>query len=969
VSAEAISFLRMAAVADKDTWFSIHHTVSFADGRPTIIPGNGHQRIRTAIEDAMYWAKRGREVYLAQGLFREAGPHKPGLPYPSAIRQTPNLAACKNLYMDIDVKPGAYATTKDALIALKEFVAQSKLPNPTIIVGSGTGGLHVYWTINVAFDVDEFRRMAAQLVAAGTQHGLMFDQQCTNDATRLLRIPGTWNFKGGPGTDGRPVKLLYCAKEDIDIDVMRAALSQFKIVHQRAKANPESNLNDDLTARTYPPIHLDDVAQDCPFIKHTLETGGEGYSEPIWKHTISLACHTDDPEGDAHRLSSGHDDYTIEGTDAKLGRAQQDRALRGIGPPLCATLLHDGVAQCPTCPHRDLGTTPLSLPLRRVNGHTHANFTTNKNPNSIDLPPEYYRGVDDLIYFNGVADDGSPKVTLVFEYQIIPSSGAMEAGSSYKFMFDTVQGEKQVNKKFDCAATSNNVAFAQAMHAQGLPLTMDPKNPRLFMANYLKQLQKSKDTLISVPAFGWSQDHKGNLGFAYAGKFISSEGEFKATKPGEGVENYRVAGDDTIWTGLMNIILTTERPDLAVMVATTFGAPLVGMTGEHGFLMGLWSTESGIGKTTSLVSGEAVWSKPIVGGLNDTVNYTFAKCATLRHLPIYIDEIKGEKQTKAMVELVFQLTGGREKGRSGRGGEMRVVREFETLCAYASNGSLVEAVREHHQGTDASWLRMFEMQAIVKPNDNINFTSEVQQRLTQLRLNFGGIGAKYAKYLGENQEKIAKALLLFQSKLAREIGADPQVERFWIAAMSTTMMGAYLANALKLCSFPLNEMKAYLVGEYHRMKQEMALNPNDLAADTALVNALGVFLTEKLPRNTVILDKTWTARTRPPKDYAKVLNDKTDSAWGPVEVQISGDPLVLKISDTALGQWCGRTKIPKAALVEQIKRKLNARISSAIIGSGSHRAGATQNVWVINATGTLLEDKLEHAIQYKLLPP
>ena len=232
------------------------------------------------------------------------------------------------------------------------------------------------------------------------------------------------------------------------------------------------------------------------------------------------------------------------------------------------------------------------------------------------------------------------------------------------------------------------------------------------------------------------------------------------------------------------------------MVATTFAAPLVGMSGENGFLIGLRSTQSGIGKSTSLIAAQAVWAKPIVGGLNDTTNYTFAKCATLRHLPIYYDEIKGEKQTKAMVELVFQLTGGHEKGRSGRGGEMRIVREFETMCAYASNSSIKwEAVREH-QGTDASWLRMFEMQAIIKPNESANFASEVRERLTQLRLNFGGPGMCYAEFLGKNQAKIAKALVLYQSSLAKEIGADPQVERFWIAAISTTMLGAYLANTL-----------------------------------------------------------------------------------------------------------------------------------------------------------------------------
>ena len=236
------------------------------------------------------------------------------------------------------------------------------------------------------------------------------------------------------------------------------------------------------------------------------------------------------------------------------------------------------------------------------------------------------------------------------------------------------------------------------------------------MGHYLKLLQSKKESLITVPAFGWSQDHNNELGFAYAGRFFSPAGDFKATKPSEGTVDYRVAGDESIWSGLMNIILTPDRPDIAVMVARS-GAPLVGMSGENGFLIGLWSTQSGVGKSTSLVSAQAVWSKPIVGGLNHTVNYTFAKCATLGHLPIYYDEIKGDKQTKAMVELYSSLPGD-EKGRSGRSGEMRIVREFETMCAYASNSSIVEAVREHHQGTDASWLRMFEMQAIIKPNES-----------------------------------------------------------------------------------------------------------------------------------------------------------------------------------------------------------------------------------------------------------
>ena len=81
MSAEGIKLLRQAAVADKDTWFSIHHRVTFTDGRLPIFPGNAHQKIRTAIDDAAYWAQRGNDVYLAQGMFRNSGAHRPGMPY------------------------------------------------------------------------------------------------------------------------------------------------------------------------------------------------------------------------------------------------------------------------------------------------------------------------------------------------------------------------------------------------------------------------------------------------------------------------------------------------------------------------------------------------------------------------------------------------------------------------------------------------------------------------------------------------------------------------------------------------------------------------------------------------------------------------------------------------------------------------------------------------------------------------
>jgi hypothetical protein len=430
-------------------------------------------------------------------------------------------------------------------------------------------------------------------------------------------------------------------------------------------------------------------------------------------------------------------------------------------------------------------------------------------------------------------------------------------------------------------------------------------------------------------------------------------------------------GDEQVWMDLTKLIVTPDRPDLACMIASSFAAPLVGMTGENGLLMGVTSAASGIGKSTALTAGQTVWSSPGgVGGLSDTVNFTFAKCAELRHLPVFYDEIKGEQQLKDMTKIAFQLTRGQEKGRSDRSGKMRKVNEFKTLCGYAANGSIVDGVREEDKGTDASWLRIFEMQGIRIPEASPDFASTVGNLLTGLEYNHGGVGKRYAALLGKNHTLIAKDLALYKAQIAQELSASPKVERFWVAAIATTLVGAHLANTLGIIAFPMDEMKKFMFSEFHRMKDAMAEDPSDLTKESALMNTIGAFLNEKQPRNMVILDRTWPHATRPPKGYATILNERPNDNWGKLEVQISGDPLSMKISDIALGEWCAKGKRPKNVLVDQMRQVLGAKLSSAMIGSGSRKGTARENVWVINAApGTAIADYLEFTINHKFLPP
>jgi hypothetical protein len=382
-------YFGMVAPVSAETWISVHHRVWSDDLKKYVFPGNAHQTITTAITDAEYWASKGRCVYLSQGMYRNAGPsmYTDGTPrrHPKADRNYTNLVACKNLYLDVDVKEdGGYGSQQEAFAAVEGFLKWSELPKPSVVVGSGNGGFHLYWTLDTEVESTEFKNMAGRLIAAAVEFGLLFDKECTIDSTRLLRPPGTWNFKYATADESgqwlvppTPVVLHWCDDgQHIDVTVMQKALAQWKPVAVNpvgkggAKANgiepgavdahglPLDEMNEPTGWRDgkkeYAPSDIDEVAKHCPFIHDTLETGGKGYHEPLWKLSMALAARCKEPEATAHRLSRGHDEYNEAATLDKLAQNH------GSGPPYC-TAVAVSATQCATCQYRDLGKTPLGV--------------------------------------------------------------------------------------------------------------------------------------------------------------------------------------------------------------------------------------------------------------------------------------------------------------------------------------------------------------------------------------------------------------------------------------------------------------------------------------------------------------------------------------------------------------------------------------------------------------------------------
>jgi Domain of unknown function (DUF927) len=940
---DMLSYFQRVVALTPDTYFSVHN---LAPGGG--MPGWACQSYPRAIQFVRNMGNQ-YDVYLAMGAQNTCEYNG------AAIRKTENTVAARCLYMDIDVKEGAYTSTAEAAKACNKFIYKARLPTPTVIVKSGTGGFHIYWTLSELIEPSEFKKLTRQLSSAAQEAGLLFDRACTTDITRLLRVPETLNFKTDPPS---PVELVHAGYE-VDINVMRDVLSHFNFVVVPTLKSKKTTVNSYLGfgPKQFHHPTIDKVAEFCPFIKETLEQGGTNLSgEPQWHDMLAIACHCVDPSPTAHRLCEKNEYYDHGDTEKKLLVAQNARQQNSdLGPPKCVTLQGNGAAQCATCPHLTLNTSPVSIPFKQLNGHPLLGS---------DLPENYFRNKVGHICRGEVMNEGDePEEVVIFPYQIIPDSGYLEGGGdSYKLTFTIDESESFIQKTFSANAFASDTIFHGAFLTEGIPIKTSVPKARRFFVNYIELLRSHKTTMIKVPPLGWTMQNN-VMGFAYNGEFVTPKGKFPCRSPGEGVADYKVTGtDEQVWRDMAKMVLTPDRPDLMVLAASAFSAPLVKMSGQNGYLLGAWSPASGVGKTTALKLAQSVWALPKLGGYSDTVNFTFAKCSNVQDLPVIFDEVKGEQQTANFVELIFELTSGHEKGRADRKGEMRKQRTWNTVIPYATNTSMVEEAAERTQGTHASVYRMFEFQALNLPNANL--TTTMAKLTTQLEYNYGHIGKRYANYLGENYEKLRNGVLDYQGKLEQKLQAQ-NAERYWVAAIATTLCGAALAESLGLAPFNVPVMREFMLQEFYRMRNGQRVSSSDYTNPSSVYDELGYLMNEK-SRHIIITDRVWSIPGRPTKDYAKVLNDRV--IWDEIGLQISGDPLTLRIRDTFLTKWCKEHKKPKTALITALERSAGASKHMARLASGTGRAQNNEWLWIIPITGTPLEDRCEYAIQHRLLP-
>ena len=869
------------------------------------------------------------DVYVALGTQRMADSatfSNDG--HPKAMRTLNNIVSLNSIWLDLDVKAGAYATTDDAFEALDDFVTTAGLPPTTMEVLSGSGGVHAYWCTGAPMPVAEWIPLATALRDAALGYGLKFDPQVTMNAAGVLRVPGTLNYKSDPPgvvslmTDTSFTRYAYAdLRQALPMTAAQVPASAMLTGTGGRVSSMAQNFIDNTPEA--PPVSLDQVAEVCPTIDDILSRGGNGDVEPLWNMAMLLASFTDDPVKSAHRLSSGDPRYVAADTDKKLMEKINARANnQAIGWPQCSQFSPLS-AKCGSCSLLMFNKSPLNHVKRPAPAAAAQLLPTAGDPL---LPNGYWRDVNKHVITTISDKAGNPHQVDVLGYPILDAGIDPDSGD---LVVRTIIGGSEAWGSAPIAGSMQPGSAAQAM-ATGARIFIKPVNhtvARDFLVAWMTKLQDMKRN-IPPASYGWTDD--GN-GFTFGDKTYRDGVNDVAFRGSTLDKRFAPKGDPKPWQDAMALVY--GRPALETLVATAFAAPLVELAGPFSLVMSAYSRESGVGKTTALSLAQGVWGHPREGmtTLADTQNSVMKKIQDLKSLPIYWDELRTRGHLDKVIDMVFGVTQGKGKARLNRDISQAEAGAFTTMFVVASNYGIANTVYAHTDGTEAGGLRVFEIE--VPPVLNTSFTgSQSQQLIIGMSANYGHAGAQFAEFLVKNRKMVRQQLGKFASQLEARYQFSAK-ERFWATTVACLMVGATLANHIGLTKFNLKAISDYLDETVRDLRVALKEAENLTLADPdSAVNLLNDMISAARGRHLITTNIIRYATRGNPGAITMVDTDpgKLDHVW----IQNGSTDGRVRAVKTDFDDWLRKRGLNPKQFVDLLERHYVVNVGKQTIGSG-----------------------------------
>jgi hypothetical protein len=783
-------------------------------------------------------------------------------------RTQDNVLWLKAFWLDVDCKnkdpQKDYADKEEGINAIRAFCIKHSFPKPTI-VDSGNGW-HVYWILDEAVDRYTWQPVADTLKALCLNDGLRIDPACTADSARILRIPGTNNYRFDPPSEVR----LEIFSSPVMFEPFKALvqLAYDSLPQQGLIKIPGTPTKKQLSAVTQALIGNSSSSFKKILAKCQQGTGcniisdavanQDQVDEPLWRGVLSIAHHCSDGDKAIHFVSHQHPEYDYAAT--------VDKASQTKGPYTCATLngLRTGV--CNTCPHWGKITSPIQLgnqivastapvtvtmpqqaitmapdqttepqpvasapdvtqiekvDIARIDAALAA-FYSSQEKVVIPVPPKpFLRGQSGGIYKQKKLEDGTFDDVLIYHNDFY----------AYARLYDPELGQVLAcrlhlpmdgvrNFNIPLRAVSAKDKLRDVICAQGVAANdKQIAELSLYLLAQTSEIERMQREEKARTQMGWQDDHT----FVLGAREYSKAG-IRHCPPSNATANYqhmfRMEGDMTQWRKLIDIY---DQPGFDVHKFVFFlaiSSPLLKPIDQVGMMTTLISDESGIGKTTLSMVCNSVWGHPreMLSLPHDTVNATVNRMGVFNSVSLFQDEFTN-KSPEAVSDLLYMGATGRGKNRlQGAANIERVNTTQWNMNSFASaNASLRDKVASLKASAEGENMRLFEFDMRGTP---VLAKAVADEVFPLMFTNYGVAGHLLSAWLVENYDKLEGMVRQVQRKMDVKFCFTSK-ERNWSVSIACAYTMAYIAKELGIHNWDINENVEAMIGQIERMRKDV----------------------------------------------------------------------------------------------------------------------------------------------------
>lgn len=763
------------------------------------------------------------DTYFALASFVKAG-----------TRTTDNALYLKSAFMDIDCGVGKpYMTKQDGATALDTFLQDTDvglLGNPWVV--SSGGGLHVYWPFTENIPVREWKAASENLKRLCHKQNFQIDYGVTADASRVLRVPETSNWKNR--TSPRKVKILSSGGT-FDFGAFNTAV-QAKLGGYAVAAPTQATDAGILGTRPTrskdkpTPTQLKMVSNNvtvfknilvkteqgtgCLQVKNYIDNATDENMEPLWVGLLSWTMKCEDGEGAAKLLTEMHP-YT---------EARMRSKLRTIkGPYKCSDMDGRRPGLCTQCPHWGKIANPLALGVESVTETVEKEIVLPTDGAGIKImrptpPKDFSYGANGGVY-REVETTDEQKNTVKKKFLVLPydmfAVDILNVNKEHFVYMLAMRPEGSIQVTLQQKAVVSKDDTVKALASQNIIAAFgagNDKNLFDYVRGCVESISTSKRAINVPTSYGWQPDG----GFVAGGKIFMPNGEVQQI-PMPGLENVthatKPAGSLDGWRRFPQMLVAKGMYEvLALGCGVGFGSPMMEFSGLDGCTFHAGSTSSGTGKSMALELAASVWGHPRdyrVGKSTSSVAMQ-QRAGLLNSIPLLSDEItsKNHKDFEWFPEFVFDLSEGRGKERmeSGANKERINTSIWSLLALLSSNTHAMDYLsggRKH--SSEGEMRRMLEWIA----NDKMVWDAREVEIIKSLRQHHAVAGDAYALWMAQNRVTARDIYLRTWDMIGVEFNMTND-ERYWQAGVSSCVGGiiAVSSKHANIINLPLQPIIA-----------------------------------------------------------------------------------------------------------------------------------------------------------------